>query len=166
VRPNPFRHNQLPKNKKHIRFISEREMTAYFVNNLGQIEYGLTLYQDEDTTGVEFNLYGGNGATAPRIDILAIDAQGTYVVIECKIFHAAHLVAGQVASYVSILRERILPMHSRVRAIILCQKPSPLLWYAIREIPGIEIAVYAYGGPEGVRRLTSPIGLKQLQLEL
>ncbi len=141
-------------------------MSAHFVNNLGQIELGLTLYRDGDKTGVEFNLYAGNGATAPRIDILAVDAQGTYVVIECKVFHAPHGVAGQVASYVSILRERILPQGSNVRAIILCQKPSRLLWYAIREIPGIEIAVYAYGGPEGVRRLSSPVGLKQLQLEL
>ncbi len=142
-------------------------MTAHYANNLGLIEYGLTLYKDGDTTGVEFPLsFERKGSTAPRVDILAVDAQGGFVVVECKIFHAEHGVAGQVASYVSMLRERVLPQGSNVRAIILCWKASSMLWYAIREIPGIEIAVYTYRGSERATRLASPVGLKQLHLEL
>jgi endonuclease len=48
----------------------------YLVKNLDLIEPGLRLYDEEGMTGIEFPV-GGR-----YIDILAIDQNGTYVVIE------------------------------------------------------------------------------------
>lgn len=58
-----------------MRLCSVRE--GYLSYNLHIIESGLTLFQDEDISGFEYPAGGGR-----RIDILAKDGAGNFVVLE------------------------------------------------------------------------------------
>ncbi|MDB5477709.1 MAG: hypothetical protein JWM96_204, partial [Alphaproteobacteria bacterium] len=60
-------------------FAYEKDLQAYLAKNLEMIEPGLSLYEDEDITGIEFPV-GGR-----FIDILAVDKNNNYVVIELKV---------------------------------------------------------------------------------
>jgi hypothetical protein len=60
-------------------FAFERDLRNYLVKNLGLIEAGLRLYDEEGITGVEFPV-GGR-----FIDILAVDKDGRYVIVELKV---------------------------------------------------------------------------------
>jgi len=59
-------------------FAYERDLQNFLSKNLSVIETGLQLYEEEDITGVEFPV--GNR----YIDILAVDQENNYVVIELK----------------------------------------------------------------------------------
>jgi len=63
-------------------FAYEKDLQNYLLNNLGLVEEGLTLYEEEELSGVEFRA-GGR-----VIDILAVDADGAYVVMELKVSRA------------------------------------------------------------------------------
>jgi len=60
-------------------FAYERDLQNFLSHNLTLIEPGLRLYQEEHITGVEFPV--GNR----RVDILALDSDDNYVVIELKV---------------------------------------------------------------------------------
>ena len=60
-------------------FAYERDLQNYLAKNLHRIESGLRLYDEEEISGLEFSA-GGR-----RIDILAVDGQDSYVVIELKV---------------------------------------------------------------------------------
>jgi hypothetical protein len=60
-------------------FAFERDLRNYLVRNLGLIEPGLRLYDEQGIIGVEFPV-GGR-----FIDILAVDKDGRYVIIELKV---------------------------------------------------------------------------------
>jgi hypothetical protein len=68
---------QAPEGAKEFAF--ERDLRNYLSKNLGLIEPGLRLYEEEEITGIEFPV-GGR-----FIDILAVDKEGGYVVIELKV---------------------------------------------------------------------------------
>ena len=74
-------------------FAFERDLRNYLVRNLGLIEPGLRLYEEEGITGVEFPV-GGR-----FIDILAVDKRGCYVVIELKVSRGYDRVIGQLLRY-------------------------------------------------------------------
>jgi len=58
-------------------FLLERDLQRYLAENLECIEPGLKLYEDDDLRGIEFEAGGGR-----RIDILALDKSGAFVVLE------------------------------------------------------------------------------------
>src|SRR4051812_24019056 len=60
-------------------FAFERDLRNYLVKNLGMIEPGLKLYEEEGITGIEYPV-GGR-----FIDVLAIDKNGGYVIVELKV---------------------------------------------------------------------------------
>ncbi len=61
-------------------FAYESDLRDYLAKNLQIIEPGLKLYEEEGITGIEFPV-GGR-----FIDILAIDANNDFVVIDCLLF--------------------------------------------------------------------------------
>ena len=69
------------------KFAFERDLQNYLVQNLGLLEPGLKLYEDEDGefTGVEFP------AGQRYIDILAVGTDDAYVVIETKVSRAGNV---------------------------------------------------------------------------
>lgn len=74
-------------------FAYERDLQNYLARNLHHLEAGLRLYEDEGLTGIEYNA-GGR-----RIDILAIDKNGRFVVVELKVSRGYDRVIGQLLRY-------------------------------------------------------------------
>ena len=65
--------------KSDQQFAAESDLRDFLAKNLTGIEPGLALYQKGEQSGVEFSIENG------FIDILAVDLQGRFVVIELKV---------------------------------------------------------------------------------
>src|SRR6185436_11282047 len=96
-------------------FALEKDLQRYLSDNLHLIEQGLTLFQDEDITGFEYPAGGGR-----RIDILAKDQSGSFVVLELKVEKGYDRVVGQLLRYVNWVRKELAEPGQRVRGIIVC----------------------------------------------
>ena len=119
------------------KFAFERDLQNYLVRNLGLLEPGLKLYEDEDGefTGVEFP------AGQRYIDILAVGADGAYVVIETKVSRAYDRVVGQILRYVGWIKEN-LAGEASVRGIIVASEISDDLILATSTIENIRLFEY------------------------
>ncbi|MDR4498413.1 MAG: endonuclease NucS [Candidatus Scalindua sp.] len=73
----------------------EKDLQNFLAKNLSLIEPGLTLYMEEEISGIEFPV--GNRF----IDILAIDSNNNYVVIELKVSRGYDRVVGQILRYMA-----------------------------------------------------------------
>jgi hypothetical protein len=116
-------------------FAFERDLQNYLVKNLGAIEPGLRLYEDEGITGVEFP------AGSRRIDILAVDKAGGFVVIELKVSRGYDRVIGQVLRYMGWVQknmETTLP----VRGMIVANAITEDLKLAALSMPGVKLIEY------------------------
>lgn len=116
-------------------FAYERDLRNYLSKNLGSLETGLRLYQDEDLTGVEFPV-GGR-----YIDILGVDANEDFVVIELKVSRGYDRTVGQILRYMAWV-EKNLAEKKRVRGIIVANEISGDLKLAASRIPDIQLAEY------------------------
>jgi hypothetical protein len=74
-------------------FAAETDLRDFLAKNLNCIEAGLTLYKTAERSGVEFPVDDG------RIDILAVDQKGRYVVIELKLGKGRNKAIGQLLYY-------------------------------------------------------------------
>ena len=119
------------------KFAFERDLLNYLVQNLGLLEPGLKLYEDEDGefTGVEFP------AGQRRIDILAVDADGAYVVIETKVSRAYDRVVGQILRYMGWVKEN-LAGDAAVRGVIVASEISEDLILATSSVKNIRLVEY------------------------
>lgn len=118
-------------------FAYENDLQNYLVKNLGVIEKGLKLYQSENgQSGVEFYVPG----TSRRIDILAIDQNGIFVVIELKVSRGYERVVGQTLFYQSMIKTHFA--QERVRAIIIAREISTELRAATQFIGDFELFEY------------------------
>lgn len=118
-------------------FAYENDLQNYLIKNLGVIEKGLRLYEGEGgQSGVEFYVPG----TSRRIDILAVDQNGLYVVIELKVSRGYERVVGQTLFYQSSIRTYF--QQERVRAIIVAREISPELKAATQFLADFELFEY------------------------
>jgi Endonuclease NucS len=74
-------------------FAAEADLRDFLAKNLAIIEPGLRLHEQDGKSGVEFPIDDG------RIDILAIDAQEHFVVIELKLGKGQNKALGQLLYY-------------------------------------------------------------------
>ncbi len=116
-------------------FSYERDLSNYLARNLSVIEPGLRLYEDEGLSGIEFPA-GGR-----FIDILALDANDGYVVIELKVSKGYDRVVGQILRYMGWV-ERNLANGKDVRGIIVASEISGDLKLATSRVPGISLFEY------------------------
>ena len=119
-------------------FALEKDLQRYLAYNLHLIEPGLTLFQDEEITGLEYPAGGGR-----RIDILAKDKAGGFVVLELKVEKGYDRVVGQLLRYVNWVRKELAEPGQRVRGIIVCRAMSEDLILACASITDIELFEYA-----------------------
>jgi endonuclease len=93
-------------------FAYESDLRDFLARNLTLIEPGLELYQDDGITGVEFPA-GGR-----FIDILAVDRDRNFVVIELKVSRVYDRVVGQVLRYMAWVRRNHAEDQQKVRGVI------------------------------------------------
>jgi endonuclease NucS-like protein len=84
-------------------FAYERDLQNYLARNLHVLEPGLTVYEQEGLEGIQFDA-GGR-----FIDILAVDRNGGFVVIELKVSRGYDRVIGQLLRYVGWEPEQRCP---------------------------------------------------------
>jgi hypothetical protein len=118
-------------------FLLEKDLQRYLAENLECIEPGLRLYVDEDIRGIEFEAGGGR-----RIDILAVDKNGAFVVLELKVSRGYDRVVGQLLRYVNWVRKDLAEPGQRVRGIIICRLISEDLRLACASIGDVELYEY------------------------
>jgi endonuclease len=116
-------------------FAFERDLRNYLARNLGLIEPGLRLYEEEGITGVEFDA-GGR-----FIDILAVDEDGRYVVIELKVSRGYDRVVGQLLRYMTWVEQNMETSHP-VRGVIVANEITADLKLACSRIPDIRLIEY------------------------
>lgn len=141
----------MPKLDPNGTFKREKEMIAHLADNLHLIEPDLMLCGQ----GVEFPLFDYYIGTSPRIDIIAFDRDGHFVIVECKVEHGFPAALGQLAAYYQWVKENS-SYAPKVRAFLVCKKASPMVWYAIKQMPAIPFTICEYRGRNEIVRLEPP----------
>lgn len=118
-------------------FLLEKDLQRYLAENLECIEPGPRLYEDEDIRGIEYEAGGGR-----RIDILALDRSGAFVVLELKVSRGYDRVVGQLLRYMNWVRKELTEPGQRVRGIIICRAISEDLRLACASIKDVELCEY------------------------
>jgi endonuclease len=117
-------------------FAYERDLRNYLSKNLGKLEPGLKLYEEEGITGVEFPV-GGR-----FIDILGVDSTGALVVIELKVSRGYDRVIGQLLRYMGWIRQNLAEDSQAVRGLIVAKEITSDLKIACMEARNIELFEY------------------------
>ena len=117
-------------------FAYERDLQHFLSKNLSLIETGLRLYEEEGITGVEFPV-GGR-----RIDILALDEDNDYVVIELKVSRGYDRVVGQLLRYMAWIKRNQADDGQNVRGIIVARQISEDLLLACSELDSVGLYEY------------------------
>lgn len=128
----------VPKALEGWKFDQERVLQSYLVHNLDTIEPGLILHQENGVPGIEYP------CGSRRIDILARDSKGAWVIIELKADKAHDRVVGQIALYMQWIRENVAGSGEQVRGIILAHRISSELQLASRLISNLQVKEYAF----------------------
>jgi endonuclease len=116
-------------------FGAEKDLQSYLSKNLSALENGLRLYEDEGLTGIEYPV-GGR-----FIDILAVDADDNFVVIELKVSKAYDRVVGQLLRYMGWV-EKNISEGKTVRGWIIGREISEDLKLATERVPDISLFEY------------------------
>ncbi|MFN3561017.1 MAG: endonuclease NucS domain-containing protein [Chloroherpetonaceae bacterium] len=122
--------------REETEFAYENDLRNYLVKNLSIIENGLKLYEGDGVDGEEFCVPG----TSRRIDILAVDKNNNFVVIELKVSRGYEKVVGQTLFYQSSIKT--IFKQDKVRAIIIAREISPELKTATAYLPDFELFEY------------------------
>jgi endonuclease len=116
-------------------FAFERDLRNYLVKNLGLIEPDLRLYEEEGSTGIEFPV-GGR-----FIDILAVDKDGCYVVVELKVSRGHDRVVGQLLRYMGWVAQN-METSQPVRGVIVANDITTDLKLASSCVPHVRLIEY------------------------
>ena len=117
-------------------FAYESDLRDFLAKNLSHIEPGLKLYQDECITGIEFPV-GGR-----FIDILAMDDQQNFVVIELKVSKGYDRVIGQILRYMAWIEKNHAESGQSVRGVIAAREISEDLKLACSYLPNVSLYEY------------------------
>jgi hypothetical protein len=124
-----------PEDDAGSEFAYERDLQNYLARNLHRIEPGLRLYEEEEISGIQFSA-GGR-----YIDILAVDGQGSYVVIELKVSRGYDRVVGQLLRYMAWV-EQNMETSKPVRGIIVANEITDDLKLAASRISNVRLIEY------------------------
>lgn len=113
----------------------EADIENALVSNLVQLEPGLSLYQENDKTGQQYQIsFDVDGKKKGRIDILAVDGGGDFVVIEIKAGEADRDVCGQIQGYMGWVKQH-MAKNQTVRGIVVANNFTVRAVYAAKVVP-------------------------------
>lgn len=125
-------------NDDNSSFAYEKDLQNFLVKNLSIIEPDLKLYVDEED--------GKNGLEYPAegrfIDILALDKNNNFVVIELKVSKGYDRVVGQLLRYKNWIRRNLAEKGQNVRGMIICKEITNDLFLACDGLSDIELFEY------------------------
>ena len=119
-------------------FAYEKDLQNFLSKNLDRIESGLRLYEEEDVTGIEFP------AGSRFIDILALDKNNNYVVIELKVSRGYDRVVGQLLRYMGWIKQNHAEEDQLVRGLIVARDISEDLSLACAGLGNIGLYEYEF----------------------
>ena len=128
--------NETEGNEDKNEFAYEKDLQNFLSRNLHLIEPGLKLFEDEGINGIEYPV-GGR-----YIDILAIDKNNNYVVIELKVSRGYDRVIGQLLRYVAWVKKNQTEDGQSVRGIIIAREISEDLVLASDGLLNVELFEY------------------------
>jgi hypothetical protein len=117
-------------------FAAESDLRDFLAKNPGCIEKGLRIYDSEGVVGAEFSIDEGKG----RIDLLAIDGQGRFVVIELKLGRGRNRTLGQLLYYMGWVDKHL--GKDPCRGIIIAKDIPEDLVLAAQRVPGVSLCNY------------------------
>jgi hypothetical protein len=117
-------------------FAYENDLKNFLANNLNVIRSTLSVYQDGDITGVEFPV--GNR----RIDILAVENESDFVVIELKVSKGYDRAIGQLLRYMGWIEQYLAEPGQKVKGMIIARSISDDLRLATSRISDVELYEY------------------------
>lgn len=119
-------------------FVYETQLREYLSNNIELIENGLSLYENSDgKTGIEFSIGSWN------IDLLAMDRDNNYVVIELKKSRTGDKVFGQLARYMGWIKTNLCKDNQSVRGVIVGGTITDELKWAAKLNDNVKLLEYS-----------------------
>jgi hypothetical protein len=130
-------------------FAAETDLRDFLANNLGCVEPGLRLYQHGEQKGLEFPVHDG------RIDILAVDKTGRFVVFELKLARGRNKALGQILYYMAWVDKHL--GNGPCRGIIIAKEITDDLVLAVQRAQGVTL--YRYKLSVSVERVSPGAGM-------
>jgi len=115
-------------------FALESDLRDFLANNLSVLEPGLRLYNSAGRTGVEFSIDHG------QIDILAVDRENKYVVVELKLSRGRNRALGQLLYYMGWVDNNLGV--APCRGFIVASEIPDEVRTAVRRVPGVALFRY------------------------
>jgi hypothetical protein len=115
-------------------FAAESDLRDFLAKNLSCIEPGLRLYQSNGRSGVEFAIEDG------YIDLLAVDRDGRFLVIELKLGRGRNKTVGQLLYYMGWVDKHLSKMPCR--GMIIAKDISEDLILAVQRTSGVSLHRY------------------------
>ena len=116
-------------------FAAESDLRDFLAKNPACIEPGLRLYQDSGRSGIEFPVEAG------FIDLLAIDRNQSFVVIELKVGQGRNKAIGQLLYYMGWVDKQL--GKSPCRGMIIAKDIPDDLVLAVQRVPGVSLFRYS-----------------------
>lgn len=125
---------QAEASESSFEFAVEAHLRDFLAKNLERIEPGLRLHASQESNGIEYSVEGG------RIDLLAVDRSGKYVVIELKLSQGRNKALGQLLYYMGWVDQHL--GNGPCRGYIIASDITDELAIAVARVPGVSLAKY------------------------
>lgn len=117
-------------------FAYEKDLKNFLVSNLNIVRPTLSVYRDGDISGIEFPV------GSRRIDILAVENENDFVVIELKVSKGYDRAVGQLLRYMGWIEQNLAEPGQRVKGMIIARTISEDLRLATSRINDVELFEY------------------------
>lgn len=126
---------EIEEQENDQQFAAEADLRDFLAKNPSCIEKGLRLYQSsEGRSGIEFPVENG------FIDILAIDQNQTFVVVELKVGRGRNKTIGQLLYYMGWVDKNL--GKAPCRGMIIAKEIPNDLALAVQRVPGVSLYRY------------------------
>ncbi len=115
-------------------FAAEADLRDFLAKNMEVIEPGLRLYTQNGVRGVEYAVDNG------RMDLLGIDRDGRFVVIELKLVKAGSRTLGQLLYYMAWVDSHL--GQEACRGVIIAREIGDDLMVAVQRVSGVALRRY------------------------